>query len=855
MNQHHLAEEELDRLQKWLIDADPEPHFEDPTNRRLADVYAAVLARSATTLELAVLLRQQVQRWSISAPANTHLELGEMSLLFDEEVMERVGLVLTRFGIQTFLTADRWEPSWLESAGDHHIDDSATAGTASGWRRPSWSATADPVFEEATGYDRYRTPGQRAAVRTVLEMDPGGVLIANLPTGSGKTEVAVTLARSFQGRASTLMVVPTIALAQDLEGRFRQRWHEIYGTDMSSVPFAWTSETSDHACELIKERVSQGIQPILITSPESLIGRLLELVRTAASNGRVRAFVVDEAHLITQWGRSFRPDFRLLGKLWVELDERSKLGVKALLLSATFGAETVEDLINLFPSKRGPSIVAANALRSEPRFWIANQADTGQRAERVLEALEHLPRPVILYVTQPKVAKEWKAKLLAQGYKRVAEVTGDSTAEHRRMVLEGLPTTTRQGEDTGSKFDIVVATSAFGLGIDCSEIRTIVHACLPETADRWYQEVGRAGRDGYASTALLVPSFDDKKEAMSLGVRVLTPEVALSHWESMWIPRRQIGAFDYVDLSRAPDGTRDGSYNRKWKAQILDGLEAMGRIRRRIVHWDEARSMGLTRENWSGVLPESWQEVILDSEPPDLDFFESEWEVWRSQITHESANQVDVLLRLTKTHNACGTIREAYAASDSMIEAISRDVADGFDVAAHCGRCQSCAGSGILSDPHMDPVSARTRWSSIQESSVFSAAVSDHQFLLEGGRYAEQLAVALDADMDLKESAATIAQAGARLAIGGDLMPLRQCFDYFDDEIDVFDLLPIPAITTVVPDKLYPLMRELALRPSDADGRRAPFLILTPSTENLSPPVLVQPPLLDSLAKGIRDIK
>src|SRR5207248_7327579 len=134
---------------------------------------------------------------------------------------------------------------------------------------------------------------------------------------------------------------------------------------------AWTSATKDEQRAQLRERVTTGKQPILVTSPESLAGTLLETIRTAAGSGRLRALVVDEAHLITQWGRSFRPEFRLLGSLWRELKDSSEMGVRALLLSATMSAEVIDDLVAEFHCDAGPSIVAANSLRSEPRFWVA----------------------------------------------------------------------------------------------------------------------------------------------------------------------------------------------------------------------------------------------------------------------------------------------------------------------------------------------------------------------------------------------------------------------------------------------------------------------------------------------------
>ncbi len=107
-------------------------------------------------------------------------------------------------------------------------------------------------------------------------------------------------------------------------------------------------------------------------------------------------------------------------------------------------------------------MVVANTLRSEPDIWIARAEHLDQRADFVLDALGHLPRPAILYVTKPKTANEWYARLKEVGYGRIACVTGETTADERSQLLSNI----RASSASDATVDLVVATAAFGLGID-----------------------------------------------------------------------------------------------------------------------------------------------------------------------------------------------------------------------------------------------------------------------------------------------------------------------------------------------------------------------------------------------------
>jgi ATP-dependent DNA helicase RecQ len=822
----HLAEQEYEHFRSWLLEPTAGVEFLDSADRRLVDVLGALEHGAATPLELAVLLRQHARRWSLERGTSMPLETRGMTRFLTDEAVAAADLIVTSHGDRHLVSARAWEPEWLDIEPGTAVDDSAAAGIRAGERRRAGSSTADPIFTEATGFPEYKTPGQRAAVRMVLEMDPSGVMIANLPTGSGKTEVAVTLARSLdaQGGGTVVMVVPTIALAQDLEARLRVHWTRTSRrrVDMSTVPFAWTSETKDEQRDQLRGRVMTGKQPLVVTSPESLAGALLETIRTGAGTGRVRALVVDEAHLITQWGRSFRPEFRLLGGLWRELNTASELGVRAVLLSATMNADVVADLLDVFRAGCGPSIVAANAIRAEPSFWVAGMSSFEERERRVLEALAHLPRPCILYVTQPRIASRWIARLHEAGYRRIIDVTGESPAGHRREALDGLRTSSGP-----SQFDIVVATAAFGLGIDADEIRTIVHACLPETADRWYQEVGRAGRDGYASTALLVPAFKDKDEALSLGVRVLTPDLALARWDAMWTKRRDIGGRSYVNLRHAPQRTSDGSYNRRWNAQTLDGLTELDALKRTILSWDESRALGLlTRNSGARSLPDAWQEIALQGPAPDASFFGGRWTRWKDGVERAAFASVAALEQLIQTRNACAMIEAAYRPSPELTLQLGPDAVRGFGISTPCGRCQACrrAGRGDELDPAPDP---SIRWADNGARSDFETFVDAHVFGQGSAIGVLDRTSVVEADgPEARELVPALVAAGVRLGAGRRLLSERLRFPYFDERPDPISMQPIPAVVACEdPQSLGELLALLRLRPTLGDGRPAPVLV------------------------------
>ena len=193
---------------------------------------------------------------------------------------------------------------------------------------------------------------------------------------------------------------------------------------------------------------------------------------------------VDEAHIVASWGDDFRPHFQLLAGLRKRLVEEAQAGghppARTVLASATITESTLRLLESLF-GQPGPFLqVAAPVVRAEPVYWAARTASPQARADRVLEALRYLPRPAIVYTTlrdegaaRPGALTPRRLERLSQrhGFKRMAVVDGGSPSSHREHVLRAL----RDDSQEPASVDVVFATSAFGLGIDIPDIRTVVH--------------------------------------------------------------------------------------------------------------------------------------------------------------------------------------------------------------------------------------------------------------------------------------------------------------------------------------------------------------------------------------------
>jgi ATP-dependent DNA helicase RecQ len=471
--------------------------------------------------------------------------------------------------------AKAWEPAWLS----HPPFLEAVRAVPRRNRRRF--VPSDPALSELFGeqYAHYTGEGQRAAVHAAFFCAPGSTVLAMLPTGTGKSLVyQIAGAVHTDQRGTVVVVVPTTSLAIDQERALREITRSMPGTWPDD--FAYFHDL-DHGKRVdLRRRIQAGTQRIVFTSPESLVNSLRPALYDAARAGLLPYFVVDEAHVAAGWGTEFRPHFQAMAGLRAGLLNacpRDKL-FRTLLLTATLGSDGFDLLRGLFSTGRF-DVVSSLHLRPEPTYWVHHAPDEVHR-NRIVEACTHLPRPFVLYTSLKNPsdrgsvsARQWLGILAEAGIRRVRVVDGDTPRSEREAIINAW----RQGEVDG-----VLATSSFGLGVDLANVRAVLHACVPETVDRFYQEVGRGGRDGNASVALLVWRDSDMSVAEVLNRQtVIGSDKGAEHWKMMWAERRNEGGGAWaLDVSTVmPWLLDDSALNRLWNIRTLTLLARAGMIR------------------------------------------------------------------------------------------------------------------------------------------------------------------------------------------------------------------------------------------------------------------------------------
>lgn len=533
---------------------------------RICLVYRAFRENQAGTGDLAILLRQAMRVFHEELLLNkaTWMSLEkhqhQMSLRLIDEDTERVRL-----------RALHWECTWL--TGTRNIDRLEN-------RRPDISVPGDGLLYALSNgkFWTYQSEAQKTAVATSLFAPPGSTTLITLPTGGGKS-MCILLPAWFESNGgrraggTTLVIVPTVALAYDQQDNVRPYFNPA---NDAYKPYSLTSDTAKETRTIIYKGISEGTIPILYTSPEALLLNpvLYHTCLRAAANGRLRRFVIDEAHLVDTWGASFRTEFQLLGAYKRKLLEESQGQLRTFLLSATVSYQSEKTLAEFFAPDSGLSSVLANQLRPEPGYWFHHTLHFPAQRDCIIEALRHLPRPAILYVTKPSHAQQWVRMLRDKGFKRVVDFTGQTTGGERQQIL---------AQWNRNEIDILVGTSAFGLGVDKGDVRTIIHATLPENIDRYYQEVGRGGRDGCSSVSLLISKNDDFDLAFSMTTKSrITIEKAWSRWHGMWqssLPYEQTTDTRLINLNARPtynQEMRESEANRYWNEHILLFMQRAG---------------------------------------------------------------------------------------------------------------------------------------------------------------------------------------------------------------------------------------------------------------------------------------
>jgi ATP-dependent DNA helicase RecQ len=330
------------------------------------------------------------------------------------------------------------------------------------------------TLEQVFGYRQFRT-GQEAAISAVLA---GRSAAAIFPTGSGKSlcyQLPALLLPHL-----TLVVSPLLALIQD-QLAFLQR-HGIAAASIDSA------QSRDEVADVMA-RARSGELKILMISVERLKN---ERFRHFISQVPISLLVVDEAHCISEWGHNFRPDYLKLP------DYQREFNIpQALLLTATATPQVIADMQTKFGIAED-DVVTTGFYRPNLALWVEPVAGGDKRRRLVQWLSERAGQPSIVYVTLQKTAEFVAAHLAQNGIPAHAYHAGlphDKRESIQRQFMDG-------------RLNCIVATIAFGMGIDKSDIRNVVHFDLPKSIENYSQEIGRAGRDGAVSQCLVLANRD-----------------------------------------------------------------------------------------------------------------------------------------------------------------------------------------------------------------------------------------------------------------------------------------------------------------------------------------------------------
>ena len=378
--------------------------------------------------------------------------------------------------------------------------------------------STNSYIKMVTGYDYFKSMEQKLCVYGALNTPVEYTTLVSMPTGGGKS--MVTQALGYESLGLTIVIVPTVSLAIDQVRVAKKNIKCIKDNEV----FCYYSGIKNF--NEISYAIKNQTAKLLFISPEALIknNQFKELIGTANHSKYVKNIVIDEAHIVVAWGDFFRVDYQCLGPWRRELLKFNS-SIRTYLLSATYGDDTVSTLKRIFANEDKWIEIRCDSLRKEPRYILDKAKNIQDKKDRILSFVNLLPRPMILYVNAPYQAKMWKDFLDKHGYSNIKTFTGDTKSTEREELIKSWG---------NNEYDLMIATSAFGVGVDKPDVRSVVHLYVPESPDSYYQELGRGGRDGLPCLSVMCVVDSDIDEGSKHVTKVLRKDTFWGRWWSMY---------------------------------------------------------------------------------------------------------------------------------------------------------------------------------------------------------------------------------------------------------------------------------------------------------------------------------